>query len=189
MRFLSTVWHWFWFAQAALYPLLLVLMLRRKIHEDFPLFFLYVACASLRENALLVMNYAPSVTGNQYYAAYAASTGVLAALSLGVAYELFRHAVPTYPALGNLGVRFFRWGTIVLIVVAVALAWSAPAGGTGHVIAQANRSPATLRATGPAFHLSAVFQLVMAKLFLWYRSWPRHSHDCGSGGLCDPITD
>jgi hypothetical protein len=106
----------------------------RKAYEDLPVFCLYTGFATLQTAAMIVMNYVPSVSGNQYYVAYVGGTAVLAALSFGVFYELLRHIFRNYPALCSLSAGFFRWATIGLTAVAIALAWFAPASGSDHVM-------------------------------------------------------
>jgi hypothetical protein len=134
MGLLSITWHYFWFAQAILYPALLVVLVRRGLQRAFPLFCLYVGYNSLHTITLLGMNYTPAVSGNQYYTADAVSTAVLAALSLGAVYELFRHAFGDYLVLRHFGTRSFRWGILILMAIATGLAWSAPASGDGHLM-------------------------------------------------------
>jgi hypothetical protein len=134
MRPLAIAWHGLWFTQAGLYPALLALLLRRRLHKEFPLFCLFIGYSSLHVTGQLVMNYAPRVSGDEYYAVDAASTAVLAALSLAVVHELFRHALNDCAVFGDLGAKPFRWGTILLIAVAIALAWTTPASGAGHVM-------------------------------------------------------
>lgn len=134
MTILSQVWHWFWFAQTGLHVVLLALLMWRRFYGDYPVFFLYTAFASLQTAALLAMNYMPAVSGDQYYAVYLSSSGVLTVLRFAVVYELLRHVLQNYPALRNLGTRVFCWATIILVAAAIALAWFAPANGSGHVM-------------------------------------------------------
>jgi hypothetical protein len=134
MSVLSQVWHWFWFAQAGLHIVLFGLLLWRRSYWDYPLFCVYTGFAGLHTAALLVMNYTPSVSGDQYYAGYVAGTGVLTALRFGIVYELLRHVLHNYPALRDLGTKAFSWATILLVTMAIILAWFAPANGTGHVM-------------------------------------------------------
>lgn len=134
MTILSQAWHWFWFAQAGLHLVLFGLLLWRRSYWDFPIFFAYTGFAGLHTAALLVMNYTPSVSGDQYYAGYVVGTGVLTVLRFGVVYELLRHVLHNYPALRDFGTRAFAWASILLVTMAIMLAWFAPASGKGHVM-------------------------------------------------------
>jgi hypothetical protein len=134
MSILSQAWHWFWFAQTGLHLALFGWLMRRRFYGDYPIFFLYTGFASLHTSALLAMNYMPSVSGDQYYAFYLGSSGVLTVLRFAVVYELLRHVLQNYPALRNLGTRAFCWATIILVAAAIFLAWFAPASGSGHVM-------------------------------------------------------
>jgi len=134
MTFLSQAWHWLWFAQTALHTALFLLLVWRRLYRGFPIFVLYTGFASLQTITLLAMNYAPSMSGGQYYAVYVATMGVLAALRFGVVYELLRHVFHSYPALRNLGTAVFGWAAIILAAVATVLAWFAPASGGDHLM-------------------------------------------------------
>lgn len=134
MALISQLWHWLWFAHTGFHASLFALLIWRRFYKQFPGFVAYVGFASLQTTALLVMNYSPFVSGDQYYVVYVATTGILAALSFAVVYELLGHVLSEYPLLHNLGTRFFCWTTTGLIVVAIALAWLAPASGGDRVM-------------------------------------------------------
>jgi hypothetical protein len=134
MTLLSQLWHGVWFAQTGLRALLLVLVLRRKFYKQYPVFAAYVGWALLKSSVLLFMNYAPFVSGDQYYRVHAASSVIDAVLRWGIIYELFDHVFRDYATLRSLGPKLFRWATLALIIGAVALAWFAPASGVGRVM-------------------------------------------------------
>ncbi|HYA23696.1 MAG TPA: hypothetical protein VEF05_06020 [Terriglobales bacterium] len=134
MTLLSYIWHGFWFAQSGLRVLLLLLVLRRKFYKPYPVFAVYVGWAALRSVILLFMNYAPFVSGNQYYQVHAASSVIDAVLRWGIIYEMFDHVFRDYATLRNLGPKLFRWATLALIIGAIVLAWFAPASGLGRVM-------------------------------------------------------
>ncbi len=135
MTFIAKFWHWLWFAQTAGHLVLFGVLVRRKVYQDFPVFALYVASAGVFSSALLILNYAPQFTGEQYFSAFVGSVAALAGLKFGIFYELLGRVLSEYPALKSAGKNLFAWAAIVLIFVAIGTAWLAPAGGSGHVMA------------------------------------------------------
>jgi len=163
MTSLSQVWHWLWFTHTGLHGLLFGLLVWRRFYKDFPIFFAYTGFASLQTAVVLVMNYAPAVSGQQYYVVYVASTTVLTALSFGVVYELLTHLLRDYPALRSLGTRFFRWAAIILVGIALVLAWFAPAGGGDHLMSV-------------VFLLTRTVDLLLCGLLVLLFVFPRYFH-------------
>lgn len=129
MTFASHLWHYLWFAQGVLAPALFMLLIRRRMFHEFPAFVAYVGLVAVQTGTLLVLNYTPAFSGHDYVVAYVGTTIGTTALSFGVIYELLRHMLRNYPTLASLGLKVFCWGTILLIVVAITLAWLAPASG------------------------------------------------------------
>ena len=132
---LSHLWHSFWFLRIALHSILLLWMIRGRLYKQFPTFALYTIWAVVQSVVLVAMNYAPFVSGDQYFAAYLAGRIGTVVLSFAVTYEIFRHVLHSYPALTNLGSGLLRGATVVLLMVAVGLAWLAPAAGDPHSMA------------------------------------------------------
>jgi hypothetical protein len=133
MHFLSHLWHAVWILRVALDVLLVVVLVRKRLHEQFPVFFLYIAWSSIVSITLVGMDYL--ATGEQYYYAFYCGAIGNAALSFGVIYELFRHLLRDYPVLGSTGHSLYRWSALVFIAIAFALVWSAPAAGAGTLMA------------------------------------------------------
>jgi len=137
MTLLSQIWHAFWFAQTGFRALLLVLVLRRRFYKEYPVFAAYVGWALLKSCVLLGMNYAPFVSGDQYYRVHAASSIIDAALRWAVIYEIFIDVFRDYTTLRSLGPNLFRWATVFLVLTALVLAWLAPGSGVGRVMSAA----------------------------------------------------
>ena len=135
MSFLVKLWHWLWFAQTGGHVALLVALLWRKIYQEFPAFVFYVASAGVLSATLLVLNYAPQFTGDQYFSAFLGTVAVLTALRFAIVYELLGRVLAEYPALSGVGRSMFAWASIVLMLIAIGFAWLAPAGGSGHLMA------------------------------------------------------
>lgn len=131
LRLLS---HCFWFASVPCQAILLVMMVRRGLHREFPIFAIYTGWGVLRTSTLLAINYMPLFSGDDYYRAFVASGIGDTALGFCVIYEIFNYLRSGCPAASELGARLFRGATIVLLLISIALAWYAPANGTGHTM-------------------------------------------------------
>jgi hypothetical protein len=134
MHSLILVSHLFWFSHCAVQAALSIEMMRRRFYQKFPIFVLYTLVATLKSITLLAMNYAPSVTGSEYMYAFTLGDAIMTALGFGVIYEIFMHIFRSYRALAELSTVVFRWTTVVLLAIAIALAWLAPSAGAGHLM-------------------------------------------------------
>lgn len=132
MLSLSLLWHCFWFARIALHIGLLVVIIQRRFYRQFPIFSLYTGWTVLKSITLLVMNYAPSVSGNAYYRVYVIGRVGTAILSFATIYEIFWHVLRNSPVLRNVAAAIFRWSTALLLITGAVIAWFAPAGGNPH---------------------------------------------------------
>jgi len=133
---LSWFWHSLWIVCPLLQVVLLALMLWRKWFTVFPIFALYIGYKVLQAIVLMVMNYAPLVTGEQYFTAYAAGRALATVLTFGVIYEIFKHVFRDYPALRSLGTILFRWIAVTLMLLTIVLAWLAPGTGAGQLMSK-----------------------------------------------------
>lgn len=110
-----------WIAPHVLLGVLAVILACRKLVRDFPAFFLYTVFEVLQFVLLFAMARIPAVTGHQYTVAWLAGNAVSAALRFAIVHEVFNHLFQSYPPLSAFGTRLFRWATVVLVIVAVAL--------------------------------------------------------------------
>jgi len=124
---LSWLWHYMWIARVLLQTVLLAWLMARNVYRDFPIFVLYTADEVLQAIILKAMNYSPSVTGSQYFTAFAIGDVVESAIGFAVIYEIFKHAFRAYPALRNLGTTLFRGTTAFLLLAGIGLVWLNPA--------------------------------------------------------------
>ncbi|MGA9039709.1 MAG: hypothetical protein WB421_04165 [Terriglobales bacterium] len=131
-----------------LQAVLLVLLVRRASYRQFPIFVSYTGFEVLQFAVLLAMRYSSSVSGGEYYYTYALGSAISAGLRFGVIYEVFTHVFRDYPALSGFGRTMFRWAAVVLLLLALGLAWLAPAEGIGHLMVMVdvlNRSVSILQ--------------------------------------------
>jgi len=120
------LWYYLWLAPKVLQVILLCGMVRRGLHRQFPMFFVYTALQVVQSGVLLVISRSHFGFGEEYFRAYSAATAVSAAVRFGIIHELFSHFFRQYPALVGPGRLLLRGATIALLLVAVGVAVSAP---------------------------------------------------------------
>lgn len=113
-----------WVSGWALSLAVAVTLVRRKLRREFPFFFSYAAFQVVSALPLFAL-YQRGVYADYFYA-YWATTAVGIGLGLAVLYEVFLHAFRPYAALRGLGSMLFRWAALVLLLVGVITALSAP---------------------------------------------------------------
>ncbi len=115
-----------WVGGWALSFAVVVAMARRNLRQEFPFFFSYAAFQAVSVPAQFVL-YHRGVYADYFYA-YWVSSALGIGLGLTVLFEIFQHAFRPYAALRGLGSMIFRWAALVLLLVAVLTALSAPVG-------------------------------------------------------------
>ncbi|MDP9263555.1 MAG: hypothetical protein M3O85_04440, partial [Acidobacteriota bacterium] len=106
-----------WVGGSALSLAVVVAMVRRKLHGEFPFFFSYAAFQVVSAPLLWTL-YHRGVYADYFYA-YWVTSALGIGLGLTVLYEIFQHAFRPYAALRGLGSMIFRWAALVLLLVAV----------------------------------------------------------------------
>jgi hypothetical protein len=129
----SLLWHYLWIAPHILQVIIAVVMIRRRLIREFPMFLAYTIFEVVQGGALFILDHSARVSPYQYWEVYWVVQGVTIALRFAVIYEIFSHVFRPYPALRELSQILFRWATVVLVLVAVAVAAYAPGNGT-HLI-------------------------------------------------------
>jgi hypothetical protein len=123
---LRMLWYCLWFAPHILQGILFFDMVRRRLHRSFPMFFLYTAFEILQFGLLFAISRSNVHFGEGYLRVYSVGLALSTAIRFGVIHELFSHFFLRYPALTGTGRLLFRGATIILLLVAVGLAVSAP---------------------------------------------------------------
>jgi hypothetical protein len=114
-----------WIAPAAVQIAIVVAMLRNGSRKRFPAFCTYTIFQILL-SVVLVFFYRMGEL--DYFFAYWAGAAMSAFLGFGVIYECFSEALKPYDTLRDLGRLLFRWTAIVMVLVGVVFALSAPGG-------------------------------------------------------------
>lgn len=114
-----------WVAPACVQALLAVLMLKRRLYREYPLFFAYTLSHVIRFVILLSVY---QQGGKQAYReTYLVAEVLDAPLAFAAIYEVFSNVFRVYEGIRKLSGILFRWAFIVLVLVAVLAA----AGSTG----------------------------------------------------------
>ena len=118
----SLLWHYLWLAPPVLQVVIFIVMVRRKLYREFPVFFTYTLYAAIQSLTFFVLDHSPSVSAHQYWQAFWVQFIVSIALRFALIWEIFSHVFSIYPALWEFGKMVFRWSAVVLVLVAVAVA-------------------------------------------------------------------
>jgi hypothetical protein len=119
---LRTVFYYLWIAPHILQMMILLLMIRRKLYKQFPMFLLYTAFELFQFIVLFGVGRSGSFSAEQYRSMFSLGSAISTALRFGIIYEIFIHMFRDYPGLTELGRTLFRWATVGLLLVAVAMA-------------------------------------------------------------------
>ncbi len=115
-----------WFAHPALQTSLVCVMLWRKLHRTFPMFFWYVAFQII-VFALTFPLYRAHLYSVFFYV-YWSTTAISVLLGFGVIHEIFLDVFRPYHTLRDLGSVLFKWAGLVMLMVAGVVAASAASG-------------------------------------------------------------
>jgi hypothetical protein len=132
---LRPLFYYLWIAPHVLLGVILLLMIRRRLYKQFPIFLLYTAFELFQFTVLLaVFIQSGSLADERYRGAFALGTAVSTALRFGIIYEIFTEVFHNYGALSELGRVLFRWATVILLLIGVALAGTHGTGPDGFLL-------------------------------------------------------
>ncbi len=110
-----------WLAGPVLQVTLLVLMVHRKLHADFPRFFSYIIYQIVKSGVLfLVYRY----SAENYFDAYWAGNAISVLLGVVVMDEILQHLLKEYGGIQKLASVIFRWACGLLVVLSIVNAFS-----------------------------------------------------------------
>ena len=111
-----------WLSHPALELLLAAVMLWRKLHRTFPVFFAYIIFQLVSFAALFPIHQ----SGNYDLYFYSFWFGEVMSLAIGfkVIHEIFLDVFRPYHTLRDLGTVLFKWATLVMFFVALVVLFS-----------------------------------------------------------------
>jgi hypothetical protein len=117
-----TVFLYLWCAQPILQSVAAVILWRRKLHKQFPVFFLFL----LAQVANFAVIFPLWRTGNYglYFWPFWLGEAVNAVLGFKVIHEIFLDVFRPYHTLKDLGTLLFKWAGVVMLLVSVVVAFS-----------------------------------------------------------------
>jgi hypothetical protein len=111
-----------WIAPHTLLVAVPVIMVVRRLHKNFPFFFVY----SLYETLGFLLRFAVYLRGSHsnslYRYVFALTLAGSVALRFGIIQEIFNNVFRDYPRLEGIAARLMRWVTGVLLIAAVITA-------------------------------------------------------------------
>jgi len=112
----------FWMAAALGLTFLTVLMLRKKLHREFPFFFAFVVAECIDSWVAMPVK---AISYKAFFIEYYVVATITTVLGFAVLREVFLHIFRPYDALRNFGKMLFRWSAAVLLLIAIVMSVSA----------------------------------------------------------------
>jgi hypothetical protein len=116
--------HWaeylFWFASPAVQLLIAVIMVRRNLRRDYPMFFNYTVFQVISHVAMFVLFH---LSYNVYYRGYWTTSAIGIFLGFAVIREIFLVSFKPYEALREFGEMIFSWCLLLLVIIALLTAF------------------------------------------------------------------
>jgi len=125
----SHVVLYLWCAQPILQSAVAVILWRRKLHRQFPVFFLFLLAQVANFAVIFPLWFASSnnwLTGNYklYFGLFWLGEAVNAVVGFKVIHEVFLDVFRPYHTLKDLGTLLFKWAGVVMLLVSVVVAFS-----------------------------------------------------------------
>jgi hypothetical protein len=126
MRAHSFLWHYLWIAPHALQFIIAIVMVRRRLWREFPLFFAYTLFTVVQQGTLFIQDHRAVVTGDEYCRDRWVFSSIEVPLRFAIVFEIFSSVFRSYPGLKQLTRILFRAATVVLLFVAIIVIARAP---------------------------------------------------------------
>jgi len=111
-----------WCAQPTLQSVVAVILWRRKLHKQFPVFFLYLLAQVA--NFAITFPLWLTRTDTAYFWLFWLGEAVTAVLGFKVIHVIFVDVFRPYHTLKDLGTLLFKWAGVVMLLVSVVVAFS-----------------------------------------------------------------
>jgi hypothetical protein len=122
MKSYNQIATYLWCAQPLFQSAVALVLWRRKLHKQFPVFFTYV----LAQIGIFAITF-PLNTADKYewfFYTYWIGAAISALLSFRVIHEVFIDVFRPYHTLKDLGTVLFKWTGVVMLLVSVVVAFS-----------------------------------------------------------------
>jgi hypothetical protein len=132
----SFLWHYLWLAPRGIQIVIAIVMVRRGLIREFPVFFAYTLFNIAEEGTLFALDHTSWVTPEQYWGTRWVGLALEVPLRLGAIFEIISSVFQDYPGLKQLTRILFRGATVVLLFAAIAVATRAPEDGTFPILSR-----------------------------------------------------
>jgi hypothetical protein len=122
----SFLWHYLWIGPHILQAALAVILWRRGLHKQFPVFFAYLTYEAIEEFTLYGMDALPSVDGYTWWLTFRIGLILEGLIRIAVIGELFFHLLRPRPVIAKVGSRLISGAGAVLVLLATVAAAHAP---------------------------------------------------------------
>jgi len=118
----SPLWHYLWVAPNVLLLILAVLMWRRGVYRQFPVFLVFTVVIPVEQLIVYAADVLPSVSGDAFWRTLWAGLLLEALLKFTLIGEIFGSVFGHYPSLARLGTFLIRGVGVVLVLLATLAA-------------------------------------------------------------------
>jgi len=108
----------FWMGGAVGLIFLTALMLRKRLHREYPIFFAFVAAECIDSWVAMPLK---AISYKAYFVEGWTLTAITTVLGFAVLREVFLHIFRPYDALRNFGKMLFSWSAGVLVLIAIVI--------------------------------------------------------------------
>ena len=122
MTLRAVLWYYLLIAPYLLLVVVCLALIRRRLYHRFPMFFAYVLSEIAQALVVIPLLLSRSTTAKAYTAVYFVGLGLTTAFRFGVIHEIFAHMFRNYAVLSRFGRPLFRWITVGLLLIGLALA-------------------------------------------------------------------
>jgi hypothetical protein len=138
LRAHSFLWYYLWAAPNLLLLFLAIVIWRRKIYKQFPVFLVYAVAVAIEQLTLYVADVLPSVSAINWW--YLFWTGLLAeaVIKFALIGEIFSAVFGQYPSLAKLGKLLISGVGVVLVLLATVAAAYTPKDNTYWIVSGAH---------------------------------------------------
>lgn len=126
LRAHSLLWNYLWAAPNVYLFLLAVILWRRRLHKQIPIFVAFAVLASIAQLAVYAADVVPSVAAEDFWRTDWVSLVIASLLKVALIAEIFGHAFNPYPSLAKLGKFLIRGVGSALVIAAATFAAYAP---------------------------------------------------------------
>jgi hypothetical protein len=171
---IQLVYTGLWIAHPILQLAVAGIMFWRKLYKTFPVFFVYVL-----SQVVTFMIVFPAYTWGSYpefFYSYWICSAISLVIGFKIIHEIFLDVFRPYHTLKDLGSVLFRWGGLVMLLVAIVVAASTPASSEGPLV----QSVLTVQRCVRVIQVGLVMFLLVFARYLGV-NWKQHSFGIALG--------